>query len=234
MPQTAKTPTSPTARAAWRDGGFTVVLCIVLLALLGADLALKWWAFGVFPAEPVPVEQAVEEGAPLPPDSRVVVPNLLEIKLVLNRGAVFGMAQGYTWFFVLVTIVAVGAVAWAYVRSRAGDWLLHLTLALVLAGALGNLYDRVVFGAVRDMLLLFPGVNLPFGWSWGRGGRGLYPWVFNLADVYLTTGIALLVVRTLFVAPQPDAEADASEQSGGPSASRQTSERTAGEIGSGG
>jgi len=182
-----------------------VALCIAAAVLLAGDLVMKWWAFAVFPEEPVSVSAVMAGEQMMPRAGAVVVPNVLAINLVLNRGAVFGLGQGYTWLFVLVTVIAVGAIGWTYARSEARHWLLHITLTLVLAGALGNLYDRIVFGAVRDMLWLFPGVNLPFGWSWGGGQRGLYPWVFNLADVYLTCGIGLLILRALFVRhPMPE------------------------------
>ena len=46
-----------------------------------------------------------------------------------------------------------------------------------------------MYDAVRDLFLLFPGVNLPFGWSWPGGARGLYPWIFNAADVYLVLAL---------------------------------------------
>ncbi|NJS15352.1 MAG: hypothetical protein HC788_13065, partial [Sphingopyxis sp.] len=67
-------------------------------------------------------------------------------------------------------------------------------LGLVLAGALGNLYDRVVYGAVRDMLHMFPGVELPFGWTWPNGLRDVWPWVFNGADVSLLVGVGVLLM----------------------------------------
>ena len=46
---------------------------------------------------------------------------------------------------------------------------------MILAGALGNLWDRVMYDAVRDLFLLFPGVNLPFGWSWPVVRKGSTP-----------------------------------------------------------
>ncbi|MCH8259484.1 MAG: signal peptidase II, partial [Planctomycetes bacterium] len=67
--------------------------------------------------------------------------------------------------------------------------------ALILAGAIGNLYDRVMFGMVRDMLWLFPGVKLPFGLTWPGGGSDeLYPWVFNIADASLLVGLGILML----------------------------------------
>lgn len=188
-------------RPAWRSGPLVAAMLVALALLVAGDLALKWWAFNSFPDQPVEVDAVLAGRAALPDAGMIVAPKVLAIQLVLNRGAVFGLGQGFVWLFVLFTVIAVGAVGWAFASSKTGQWLLHLTLVLVLAGALGNLYDRIVHEAVRDMLWLFPGVELPFGWAWARGQRGLYPWVFNLADVYLTCGIALLLVRAVFVRP---------------------------------
>ncbi|MEM8783257.1 MAG: signal peptidase II, partial [Planctomycetota bacterium] len=85
--------------------------------------------------------------------------------------------------------------------SPGNAWLYHASLALVLAGALGNLYDRVVYAAVRDMLHMLPGVQLPFGMRWpSRGGvlgsNEVWPWVFNLADVSLLAGVAGVMIET--------------------------------------
>ena len=71
---------------------------------------------------------------------------------------------------------------------------MHIALALILSGALGNLYDRVMFGLVRDMLWLFPGVNLPFGLHWPQGSDQLYPWVFNIADMALLFGLGIILI----------------------------------------
>ena len=71
-------------------------------------------------------------------------------------------------------------------------------LALILGGALGNLYDRVMFNAVRDMFWLLPGVKLPFGLRWPGGMDDAYPWLFNLADVALLAGVGMMVVILWF------------------------------------
>lgn len=178
--------------------GLIVAFVVVALFLLGGDLLLKWWSFERF-AGPVDIPAAVAGSATLPARQMTVVPGVLAIKLVLNRGAVFGLGQGYTWLFLVITVVAVGFVGYVLLTSPADQRGLHLCLALILAGALGNMVDRVQFAAVRDMLYLFPGVELPFGWRWRGGQTEVYPWIFNLADVYLTVGILVLVVRSFLV-----------------------------------
>jgi lipoprotein signal peptidase len=88
----------------------------------------------------------------------------------------------------------VGIVLGLFVRSNARAWVLHAALALLLAGAGSNLYDRGAIGSVRDMLWLFPGVRLPFGWRWPGGSDELYPWIFNVADAAMCVALVLLLV----------------------------------------
>jgi len=110
---------------------------------------------------------------------------------------------------VVTTIVAAIVVVLFFARSRADERWLHLALAFIMAGAMGNMYDRIVHTVVRDMLWLFPGVPLPFGWTWPGGSDQLYPWIFNLADVYLLTGIGVLLVRSFFHHEDPGGDAAA-------------------------
>ena len=74
-------------------------------------------------------------------------------------------------------MLALGLITWVFVTSRRGQPWLHIALGLITAGAIGNLYDRAVFGAVRDFL--------KFTVSW-------YPFIFNIADVLLCVGVPLL------------------------------------------
>jgi signal peptidase II len=193
-------PTTPTVA---KQPRLIVGFFIVVLLLLIGDLALKWWAFESF-AGPVDIPAVLADEDPLPAKDMTVVPNVLAIKLVLNRGAVFGLGQGYTWVFLLITVFAVGFVGYVLLTSPADHRLMHLCLALILAGALGNMVDRITFSAVRDMLHLFPGVQLPFGLQWGNGSTEVYPWIFNLADVFLTVGIALMLIRSVIPHRRPE------------------------------
>jgi signal peptidase II len=114
-----------------------------------------------------------------------------------NEGALWGMGQGLTWFFALLSIVAVGVIVYFLVKTPAGrsNWL-TVALCLVLSGTLGNLYDRLglhgytnpdtgqPIRAVRDFLLF-----TFWGWPWP---------VFNFADVFLVTGTVMLVVYSFW------------------------------------
>ena len=187
--------------------GRSVRAWVVLLSFLAigfaADLTAKQLAFDRVASSPVVLnrETIVSDSSWHPPyhDPIVVIPKVLQFRLVLNRGAVFGVGPGHRWFFIVFTVLAV-VVALGVFAFRTGrrQVLIHVSLAFILAGALGNLYDRIRFGAVRDFLNMFPDVNLPFGWHWGSGSPEIFPWVYNLADVFLLCGIGLLMVRMLW------------------------------------
>ncbi len=184
-------------------------LCAVLI---GGDLALKWWSFEHLAGRPIEVGQVVAGEQPLPDATRPLIPNVLALRLMVNRGAVFGLGQGQTWLLLTITFVAIGVIAWMFRRTTCGQWLMHAVLTLILAGAVGNLVDRIMFSAVRDMLWMLPGVRLPLGWhwpSWLGGSDEIYPWVFNLADVYLVVGIGTYLVRSVFTPERRPVEAPA-------------------------
>lgn len=136
-------------------------------------------------------------GRLLPPHEPIIaVPNILEFRLVLNPGAVFGIGPGRRWFFIAFTLLAIAMAIWAFVKwTSPRDVAAHIALGLILAGGLGNLYDRLLFGCVRDFLHPLPGVLLPFGLSWPSGSREVWPWVSNVADALLLVGIGLLVAH---------------------------------------
>lgn len=169
--------------------GFVVLVAV----LLGLDLGIKSWSFEHVAGVPV----VLDPERPLEPmiprhQARVVVPHVLSLWLTTNTGAVFGSAKGAKPLFVTVSILAVIVVGFLFLRSSAKSYMFHIGLALVLSGALGNLYDRLMFSAVRDMFFLFPDIHLPFGLAWPGGNTGVYPWIFNFADVALVIGVVLL------------------------------------------
>ena len=74
---------------------------------------------------------------------KVLIPNVLSLDLSLNPGALFGIGPGMSPLFILASVLAVGFVGYMFASSHRRQWVVHLALGLVLAGALGNLYDRL-------------------------------------------------------------------------------------------
>ncbi len=201
--------------SAGRHGPSIAMFTLTAGLLLVADLVGKQQAFEHVADVPVdlmrPQEDALAEGLPGPhgrltipsdrpdlipqaPDGRPLVPQVLNLRLTTNTGAVFGLGKGGQWIFAAVSLLAVVVIARLFWRSPPQAWLFHLCLGMILAGALGNMYDRMRFGAVRDFLYLFPGTNLPFSLRWPSGDTRLYPWIFNIADAALVIGVILLLV----------------------------------------
>jgi len=112
--------------------------------------------------------------------------------LAHNTGAAFSfLASASGWqreFFIGVTLLISGVLLWM-LRSNQGNRLLSLALALVLGGAAGNLYDRILHGYVIDFV------------QWHVAG---YYWpAFNIADSAICLGAALLIFDSI-KQPQPD------------------------------
>lgn len=116
-----------------------------------------------------------------------VLPPVVSLVLAYNPGAAFSfLASGSGWqryFFLVIALVASALIIYMMIKHKS-DRFLCFALALVLGGAVGNLIDRAVTGAVVDFVL----VRWP-------GGPGLFdPWpAFNLADSCITVGAALLI-----------------------------------------
>lgn len=192
-------PAAPDITPAWRNRWCVAWFGILALALLAADLVVKSWSFRTVAGEPViNIEESAVDHAGFwsrhMHEPVVVIPHVLSLRLTTNTGAVFGLGKGSQWFFALASMAATGFILWMFARSPARAFWLHTALAMVLSGALGNLYDRVRYRAVRDMFYLFPGIHLPFGWSWSPGVTEVYPWIFNIADAALVVGVGLLVI----------------------------------------
>lgn len=183
---------------------WAILLSVMVLAL-ATDLGTKALAFRTVAGVPVQVsrEQVLAERAAgrslsrlIPPHQPVtVVPNVLEFSLVLNPGAVFGIGAGKRWFFVAFTVAALGLAIWMFgAWTRPRDTLAHAAIGLLIAGGLGNLYDRLVYACVRDFIHPLPGVLMPFGWHMPfGGGREIWPYVSNVADLWLLIGIGMLM-----------------------------------------
>jgi signal peptidase II len=120
----------------------------------------------------------------------------------LNHGALFGIGAGTSfgnYFFLGISLAAALAIIyWSTRPFAARDSYLCLALGSILAGTLGNFYDRIVFGGVRDF---FHAYNLPLPF-----GLDNFP-VFNVADCCLVCGAILLVLEAFLRKPVPEGNA---------------------------
>ncbi|HZV03696.1 MAG TPA: signal peptidase II [Gemmataceae bacterium] len=112
----------------------------------------------------------------------------------VNQGALFGFLRDHKTLansgFAVISLLAAGAIIyWSTHRSTARDRWLCAALGLILAGTLGNFYDRIVFNGVRDFL----------HWNY------LFDWpVFNIADCCLVCGAGLLLIQAFATQPAKD------------------------------
>jgi signal peptidase II len=150
-----------------RLGAMAYGLAAVVIVL---DQLSKYWILAVFD---------------LPSKGSVPITGFFNLSMVWNRGVSFGLltaeADMARWGLAAFSlIVAIALALWA---RRADRLLPAIALGLVIGGALGNLVDRVRFGAVVDFLD-FSGL--------------LFPWVFNVADSGISVGVVLLLIDSFF------------------------------------
>ena len=111
-----------------------------------------------------------------------VIPGFFHITLILNTGASFGMFQDKAVFFMILTGLLSLAIAWAALFRRGLKGAVRIVLGIVLGGALGNLTDRILRGgAVVDFIDF----------------RGIWPYIFNIADMAVVCGGILLALLVL-------------------------------------
>ena len=120
-----------------------------------------------------------------PYDARIVVPDFFNLVNVTNTGAAFGSFRGNNTFFVVISVVALVVVTVLLVRPRRSDPWRDVSLALLHAGILGNLTDRLLYGHVIDFLLF----NLHI--------RYADPWpAFNVADSCISIAVVLFIIHS--------------------------------------
>jgi len=124
-------------------------------------------------------------------DSYNLLPGWLHFKCTVNEGAVFGLGQGNQTLFAIVSIAAIAFLTYLFATSGR-RWFYQLVLGMLLAGVLGNLYDRMKLHYVRDMLYMLPGRH------WPGSQQEIFPWIFNVAVSLLCVGVFLMVVYSFF------------------------------------
>ena len=121
-------------------------------------------------------------------------PGVFELKLVFNKGIAFGMLQGGGILLAPIAIIIGAAATYYSFRQLRTATLIHVTMALLVSGAIGNLIDRLVMGKVTDMFWIRV-INFP---------------VFNVADICITVAGFLLAGTSLMeiLRPAPTTKAD--------------------------
>ena len=141
------------------------------------------------------VKLAVRAGIPLG-SSIPFIPHVLDLTYVQNTGAAFSILRTHTWLLTLISaavvLVMCALIVKGFFKNALGRW----SAALVLAGGVGNLIDRVVFGFVTDM---FQTTFMDFA-------------VFNVADCCITVGVPLLFLYVwVYVGKDEKKEGEADE-----------------------
>lgn len=136
-------------------------------AVLAADQSSKWW---------------ILNGLRLPELGSVAILPMLNLTMVWNRGVTFGLLNGlggasYAILAALALAVVAALGVWLLRADRA---LVAVAIGAVAGGAVGNVIDRVRYGAVVDFIHAHA-----FGWSW---------YVFNVADAAIVCGVAALLL----------------------------------------
>ena len=153
---------------------FFIILAIVAVLVLALDFITKYLS----------VEYSF---------NFVVIPNILKFRQAYNTGAAFGFLDDKVWakyFFITLTVLTCLAIIAYFVfnivkKKNISKWL-GVALTLVLSGAIGNLYDRIVLGKVRDFIFFFYNTNI-------------FPFIFNVADSALVIGVIMLIIYMLFL-----------------------------------
>jgi signal peptidase II len=173
--------------------GFLAILAAITLAL---DLGSKQWAEHVLG----------------PNKFHDVIDNWLRFVLAHNPGGACGLLQTENPavrvpFFILVSIVAIGFIVSLYRKLAPDQWALRWGLPLVLGGALGNLFDRIIYQHVIDFIDMY---TLPGTWVdraitampdfirirlFGRAVGLGYHWpTYNIADIAIVAGVILMAI----------------------------------------
>lgn len=151
-----------------------IMYLLAVLMMVIVDQAVKYWA----------VTMLASIGT-IP-----LVPGVLSLTYVENRGAAFSILENQTWLFVALAAVILCAIVYALSKNKIQAPIGKISLLVVAAGAIGNVIDRIVNHYVVDMIQL-EFIRFP---------------IFNIADIYVCVGIALFAFYYLFIHKDPEDE----------------------------
>ena len=156
---------------------FNILLIVLCFALIGLDQFTKFLAVTGLKNKPaIPIIEGV-----------------FELNYLENTGAAFGILQGQKWILLLITIIELIVLVVLYIKLPYEKKYIPLKIidVFVIAGAIGNIIDRVLYNYVVDFFY-FKLIDFP---------------IFNVADIYVTVSVLLLFVLFLFYYKEEDFDA---------------------------
>lgn len=150
---------------------------VLILILVGADQLSKYL-----------IDSNMLEGETLP-----IINDFFHITYVKNRGIAFGMFQGKLDIISIATVIAIVAIAYYLYKEKNKLSLVEkMGFIYILAGAIGNMWDRAFRGFVVDMMDF----------------RGIWLYVFNLADVWINIGVIFILLDQFILKKKRETEED--------------------------
>lgn len=149
-----------------------IMSLLAVLMMVVVDQAVKYWTVTML----------------APVGSIPLIPGVLSLTYVENRGAAFSMLENQIWLFVLLAVIILAAIVYVLRKGKIQTALGKIGLLVIAAGAIGNVIDRVVNHYVVDMIEV-KFISFP---------------VFNVADIYVCTGVALFAIYYLFQHKEPE------------------------------
>lgn len=113
-------------------------------------------------------------------ESVAIIPNVLHITYIQNKGAAFGMLSNHRWVFMVLSTVAIIGVSIYLFRFCKERMMLQIGLALIVSGGIGNMIDRIAYGYVVDMIDFCP--------------FDFWMWIFNVADACVCVGAGIVLL----------------------------------------
>ena len=142
----------------------------IIVAIVALDQWSKWMiktSYNLYQSEPI-------------------IEGFFYFTYVTNDGMAFGLSfPGGKTILLIVTIILTGVIMWMLWKEKNSHNLIRYGLTLILAGAIGNMIDRILYGKVVDFLDIMIG---SFNW-----------YIFNVADSAVTSGMILFILHTIIV-----------------------------------
>lgn len=114
----------------------------------------------------------------------VVIKDFFGFEYLENRGAAFGILQNKLWLLVIITIFVTSGMVYYLIKYKPTSKLLRIAMAMIVAGAIGNLIDRVYYNFVVDFILVHY--------------KNVYYFpTFNVADIFVSVGTFFLIICIL-------------------------------------